>query len=92
MKKTILCFLILIFCTTVGFAYNVNSLKREINYIQSDIKQAQRQISTIKYSNRLSEYDKKRQIKKLEYKIYQKKRELRKIKYDYQKALSYNPA
>ena len=86
MKKTLLCFLVLIFCANVGFAY---SLKWEINYIQSDIKQAQRKISTIKHLNRLSEYDKKRQIKKLEYKIYQKKRELRKIKYDYQKALSY---
>lgn len=89
MKKTLLCFLVLIFCANVGFAYSASSLKREINYIQSDIKQAQRKISTIKHSNRLSEYDKKRQIRKLEYKIYQKKRELRKIKYDYQKALSY---
>lgn len=89
MKKiAIILFLVLFVCANSAFAYSASSLKREINYIKSDIQQAQRKISKIKYSNKISEYDKKRQIRKLEYVIYKKKRELRKIEYEYEKVIS----
>ena len=88
MKKALLCLLALVFCANVTLAYSASSLKRDMNYIQSEIRQSQRKISSIKSSDRISEYDKKRQIRKLEYKINQKKRELKKLKYDYQRAIS----
>ena len=89
MKKIAIILVLSIFvCVNSAFAYSVSSLKRELSYIQNDISQAQRKVSKIKHSNKISEYDKKRQIRKLEYVIYKKKRELRKIKYEYKKAIS----
>ena len=87
-KKIVVLLLMLLVCSNVSFAYSASSLKREISYIQNEIRQSQRKISAIKYSDRISEYDKKRQIRKLEYKIYQKKRELQKIKSEYRRAIS----
>ena len=74
--------------SNVSFAYSASSLKSQINYLEREIKQDKREISSIKYSDRISEYDKKRKIRRLENSIYQNKRKLQRIKYEYKKAIS----
>ena len=89
MKKvlTILFISCCILSNTV-FAYSASSLKREINYIQSEIRQNERKINSIKSSDKISQYDKKRKIKALENKNYYNKRKIQRIKSEYKRAIS----
>ena len=90
MKKLLVLSLIAMFtfgnCT---FAYSsASSLKRELYYIKRDINNNQRKINSIKHSDRISEYDKKRQIQKIERQNYYLKQKSYKIKREYSRAIS----
>ena len=71
------------------FAYSsASSLKRDLNSINRDIQNNKRKISSIKSSSRISDYDKKRQIQKLERQNYYLKQKSNKIKREYARAIS----
>ena len=90
MKKLfVLSLTILFIFGNATFAYSsASSLKRDLDYIKRDINQNQRKIYSIKSSSRLSEYDKKRQIQKLERQNYYLKQKSSKIKREYARAIS----
>ncbi len=63
-------------------------IKREIRAVNYEIRDLDREISKIQYSDRISEYDKKRKISRLKNQIYYKKRELSRLKSKYRNAIS----
>ena len=90
MKKLLVLSLIALFAFgNCAFAYSsASNLKRDLDYIKQDISSNQRKINSIKNSNRISEYDKKRQIQKLERQNYYLKQKSNKIKREYSRAIS----
>ena len=90
MKKLLVLSLVVLFAFgNCVFAYSsASSLKRDLDYIKRDINSNQRKIYSIKHSDRISDYDKKRQIQKLERQNYYLKQKSAKIKREYQRAVS----
>lgn len=67
---------------------SASSLKSEISRMESKIRYNKRKISSIRYSNKISEYDKKRQISRLESENRTLKRKIDRIRYEYRRAIS----
>ena len=97
MKKSIVLSFVLFNFVCSQFAYcaqelisysSAVSVKYELSSINRNIKTNQRKINSIKSSSKLSNYEKKRQIQKLERENYYLERKSTKIKRDYSRAIS----
>lgn len=89
MKKCIAVFLLFLFSAfSCAHAYSASSLKRELSSIERDIRNDQRKINSIKHSSYISDYEKKRKIRRLEREIYYNRSKAKKIKREYSRAIS----
>ncbi len=96
-KSVILSLSLFLLCSNVSFSFaqsellsysSASSVKRSLENTNYEIRKNNREISAIKSSNRISEYDKKRKIRELERENYILKRKADKLKSDYRKAIS----